>query len=109
MMAGAIFTPPDIINGLFELVGAGFTWRNAWQLRIDHEIRGVYWPTSLFFAAWGLWNLVYYPELGQWASFSAGVVLVAGNIAWVTQAMLLRIHAKQTKESRSTGDKGDAA
>lgn len=109
MMAGAIFTPPDLINGLFELVGAGFTWRNAWQLRIDHEIRGVYWPTSLFFAAWGLWNLVYYPELGQWASFAAGVVLMAGNIAWVTQAILLRTRVKQTRGSRSTGEKGDAA
>jgi len=82
---------PDLINGSIELVGAIFSWRNAWQLRLDREIRGVYWPTSLFFAAWGLWNLYYYPALGQWASFSAGLVLVAGNVAWVAMAIRLKI------------------
>lgn len=86
-MASSPINTPDLINGLFELVGAGFTWRNAWQLRTDREIRGVYWPTSLFFAAWGLWNLVYYPALGQWISFTAGVVLVSGNVAWVVMAI----------------------
>jgi len=73
----------DIINGLFELLGAFFTWRNFVQLLRDREIRGVYWPMTAFFAAWGLWNLYYYPSLGQWFSFTAGVVLCAGNAAWV--------------------------
>ena len=53
MMTSALISTPNLINGLFKLVGAAFTWRNAWQLRTDREIRGVYWPTSLFFAAWG--------------------------------------------------------
>jgi polyferredoxin len=82
---------PDLINGGFELIGAFFTWRNAWQLRKDREIKGVYWPTTLFFAAWGLWNLVYYPTLQQWASFIGGVALVAGNLAWVVMAVRLQI------------------
>lgn len=82
---------PDLINGSFELIGAFFTWRNAWQLRKDREIKGVYWPTTLFFAAWGLWNLVYYPALQQWASFIGGVALVAGNLAWVVMAVRLQI------------------
>ena len=88
---------PDIINGLFELVGAAFTWRNALQLRTDGEIRGVYWPTSAFFAAWGLWNLIYYPSLGQWASFAGGVVLVSGNVAWVVMAVRLQRKIGVTK------------
>lgn len=81
---------PDLINGSFELVGAYFTWRNWMQLRQDRTIAGVYWPTTAFFAAWGLWNLVYYPALGQWASFIGGMVLVAGNVAWVALAMHLQ-------------------
>jgi hypothetical protein len=81
---------PDLINGSFEVIGAIFTWRNAVQLRRDGEIRGVYWPTSAFFTAWGLWNLVYYPALGQWFSFWGGVLLVSGNVAWVAMAMRLK-------------------
>ena len=92
-MTSALISTPNLINGLFKLVGAAFTWRNAWQLHTDREIRGVYWPTSLFFAAWGLWNLVYYPALGQWASFTCGVVLVSGNVAWV--AMAVRLQRKE--------------
>lgn len=88
---------PDLINGSFELVGAWFTWRNYVQLRRDRVLRGVYWPTSAFFAAWGLWNLVYYPALGQWFSFMGGVLLVAGNVAWVAMAVQLQLATRSTQ------------
>jgi len=81
---------PDLINGSFELVGAYFTWRNWLQLRRDRTIAGVYWPTTAFFAAWGMWNLIYYPALGQWASFIGGVALVAGNVAWVVLVLTVK-------------------
>lgn len=83
---------PDLINGLFELAGAGFTWRNAVQLLRDRELRGVYWPTSAFFSTWGVWNLAYYPALGQWLSFAGGVLLVSGNLAWVALAVRIRFY-----------------
>lgn len=91
---------PDLINGGFELIGAIFTWRNAWQLRNDREIKGVYWPTTLFFAAWGVWNLFYYPALQQWASFVGGVALVAGNLAWVAMAIRLQLQDMRTTQWR---------
>lgn len=75
----------DLVNGLFEAGGAYCTWRNAWQLHKDREIKGVYWPLTAFFTAWGVWNLWYYPALGQWFSFYAGIVLVTGNLLWVAQ------------------------
>ena len=81
---------PDLINGGFELVGAFFTWRNYLQLRRDRRCAGVYWPATAFFAAWGLWNLLFYPALAQWASFAGGVALVAGNVAWVGLALKLQ-------------------
>ncbi len=62
---------PDIINGLFELVGSYFTWMNAWVLWRAKVIAGVYWQTTLFFTLWGVWNLIYYPMLDQWFSFYA--------------------------------------
>lgn len=82
----------DLINGLFELFGAYFTWRNAWQLHLDRSIKGVYWPTTVFFTLWGGWNLIYYPALQQWASFIGGIALVAGNVIWV--ALAIRIHVQ---------------
>lgn len=89
---------PDLINGGFELIGAYFTWRNFVQLRRDRHLAGVYWPTTAFFAAWGLWNLIYYPALGQWASFAGGVLLVAGNVAWVALAIRL-LHEAEPVET----------
>jgi len=80
----------DIINAAFELVGAFIVWMNVWKLYQDSEIKGIYWPTFAFFAAWGLWNLYYYPSLGQWLSFGAGVLLVSGNIAWIAVAFKLK-------------------
>lgn len=73
----------DALNAIFELTGALFVWGNVVRLRRDREVRGVYWPTMGFFAAWGFWNLWYYPSLDQWFSFAAGLLLVAGNTAWV--------------------------
>lgn len=81
---------PDVGNACFEAVGALFTWRNALQLHRDKQVRGVYWPITAFFALWGLWNLYYYPAIGQRWSFYAGVVLVAGNVIWVAQAIRYR-------------------
>lgn len=80
----------DFINGAFELCGALFTWRNAYQLYLDKQVRGVYWPFYGFLVAWGFWNLYYYPSLGQWFSTAAGVVLVAGNMAWLGLALSYR-------------------
>jgi hypothetical protein len=79
---------PDHINAAFELFGAVFTWRNALQLHRDKQIKGVYWPITAFFAAWGVWNLYYYPAIGQMLSFYAGMILVLGNIIWVVQAVM---------------------
>lgn len=81
----------DIVNGMFELLGAFFTWMNAYRLHRDRHIAGVYWPATAFFTAWGLWNLFYYPALGQWFSFFGGLLLVMGSAAWLVQLGLLHL------------------
>jgi hypothetical protein len=77
----------DGINGCFELVGAVVCWLNVRQLYRDKKLQGVVWQVQGFFLAWGVWNLFYYPSLGQWASFWGGVMLVVGNGTWVVLAM----------------------
>lgn len=77
----------DLINGLFEGLGAILCWFNVTRLRKDKEVKGVSWAVQAFFSLWGIWNLYYYPSLGQWASFWGGVGLVSGNATWVILAI----------------------
>lgn len=81
---------PDLINGLFELVMGVMQWFNVQRLIKDREIKGVSWPIWFFISAWGLWNLFYYPHLGQMLSFWGGVLLVLANITWVSLACYYR-------------------
>lgn len=78
---------PDHINGLFECLGGVLVWRNVHLLHRDKEVKGVSLLPTLFFFLWGLWNLIFYPALGQWWSFWGGVVLVAANCVWWCQML----------------------
>lgn len=73
----------DFINGLFEAVGSCFTWMNVVHVWKDKGYAGLYLPAIVFFMSWGLWNLFYYPHLGQWWSFAGAVSLVLANVCWV--------------------------
>lgn len=79
----------DAGNALFEAVGAVLTWMNFVRLRRDRIVLGVYWPVTAFFAAWGVWNLFYYPSVGHYWSAAIGAVLCTGNVAWVVLALKL--------------------
>jgi hypothetical protein len=76
----------DIINGSFELVGGVASWINVYKLYQDKAVRGVYWPAMFFFAAWGFWNMYYYPTLDQTFSFIGGAFMSLANAAWVILA-----------------------
>ena len=74
----------DLVNGSFEGIGAVCCWGNVRAYARERIVKGVYWPATLFFCVWGIWNCLYYPSLGQWFSTASGAVLTAGNIVWVT-------------------------
>jgi hypothetical protein len=86
-----------MINGFFELVGSVFVWINVYKIYIDKEVKGMYWPLSIFFGVWGFWNLYYYPFLDQWVSFWAGIVMAGGNVAWVWLAYYYMSYMKGKK------------
>jgi hypothetical protein len=78
---------PDLINAAFEL-GAGVAQLiNCGRLYKDKEVKGVNVSVTAFFGAWGLWNLYYYPFLGQFFSFGAGILICLANFAWVGLAI----------------------
>ena len=82
---------PDIINGLFEMLGGVSLLKNVGQLYADKQSKGVHWSPTLFFAAWGVWNLYYYPHLNQTFSFIGGLFIVTANVVWFVMMMYYKL------------------
>ena len=74
---------PDAINGLFEFIGALLVINSIRVLLYDRAVQGVSVFSCCAFSTWGVWNLFYYPYLGQWLSFAGGACLCAANLTWV--------------------------
>lgn len=70
----------DFINSLFEFGLAAMLCLNIRQLLRDKEVKGFHWAPLAFVTVWGLWNIFYYPSLGQWWSAGAGVLVLLCNI-----------------------------
>ncbi len=73
----------DLINGSFEIFGGIAMAGNVLRLHKDKQTRGVNGLVQAFFTSWGLWNLYYYPQLGQWVSFAGGLTLVIANAFYI--------------------------
>ena len=74
----------DLINGLFELGGAAAVATSVLQLSKDKHYAGMSPWNIIFFQAWGLWNLYFYPQLNQPFSFIGGAALAAANAAYLS-------------------------
>lgn len=80
---------PDLINGAFEATGAAMLALNVGRLWRDRTVAGVHLAPTAFFTGWGLWNLFYYPSLGQWASFAGGCAIAVMNAVWLASALIV--------------------
>lgn len=85
----------DHINAFFEMVGGILLALNVRRLVADKHVAGVSVFPSLFYAAWGLWNMYYYPSLGQMASFVAGFLTTGANLVWCTLFFYYRAKQRQ--------------
>jgi hypothetical protein len=70
------------VNALFELFAAVFVFVSVVKCYRDGSTKGVSLWTPGFFAMWGLWNLWYYPAVGDMLSFYAGMGVAAANLSW---------------------------
>jgi len=69
----------DMINGGFELGLSILVWLNIRRVILDKSVKGVSIIVNVFVTMWGLWNLFYYPHLGQVFSYLCGVGVFIGN------------------------------
>jgi hypothetical protein len=83
-------TIPDTINGTFESFGGLMILNHCRAVLKDKTVRGVSIISTVFFTGWGVWNLYFYPSLGQWMSFTGGLVIVAANTFWIGLMMRYR-------------------
>lgn len=73
----------DAANGFLEALGGLLILNHCRVALRDRAVAGVSAASVAVFTAWGLWNLYYYPSLGQWYSFAGGLVPVVANALWV--------------------------
>jgi hypothetical protein len=76
---------PDMINALFELVGGILITLSIRKLYRTKSAAGVHWAPVSFFTSWGVWNVFFYPMVGQWYSFYAGITVMSVNFVWLSQ------------------------
>jgi hypothetical protein len=73
----------DLINGLFELFGSFFILNHCRLLYKAKVVHGVSVISTVYFAAWGFWNLFFYPSLNQWFSTAGGIAIMLTNSLWI--------------------------
>jgi hypothetical protein len=93
MLAYILLHLPDLINGSFECFGGFFIVLNIFTLLKDKQVKGIHWGSTIFFTSWGLWNVWYYPFLGQYISFFGGMFICFANVIW----LCLRIYYSRKK------------
>lgn len=86
---------PDLVNAAFEALGGFIILLNVRRILKDRLVRGADWRVMAFFTAWGLWNLYYYPHLGQWWSFAAGTWIAVVNAVYLA-LMVHFVHKEKT-------------
>jgi membrane protein YdbS with pleckstrin-like domain len=78
-----MITAPDFINAAFEALASVFVLNHARMLWKSRQGFSVSILSTIFFAIWGMWNVWYYPHLGQWFSFWAGIAVMISNFIWI--------------------------
>lgn len=94
-------TIPDLVNGTFEASAGVFVLNHCRCVIRDRQVKGVSILSTVFFTAWGVWNLWFYPWLGQWMSFFGGLFVVSANTFWV---VLMLMYRNRGKEGNHDGD-----
>jgi len=73
----------DLINGLFEFGGALVILKSCYLCFKEKMVHGVSVLATSWFLAWSIYNLFFYPSLGQNFSFIAACLVVFSQTLYV--------------------------
>lgn len=76
----------DAVNAVFEGTGTVLAWLNVRRLMRDRSVRGVNWQATIFWAAWGVWNILFYIATGLFISLVATSGLTLAYLVWIVLA-----------------------
>jgi len=88
---------PDQINAAFELLASIFILNHCRVLYRDKCAKGVSILSSVFFSAWGFWNIYFYPALDQHFSMYAGLCVVVSNSFYIAMMTYYNHISRQDK------------
>jgi hypothetical protein len=74
----------DMGNATFQALNVACILRNIHALWRDREVKGVRASNTIFFLAWGFWNVWFYAHNGFWWSWTAGLMVITANCFWLT-------------------------
>jgi hypothetical protein len=74
---------PDLVNGSLEVACSVMLWFDVRALVRDRSVQGVSLLARFFFWGWSIWNLWWYPHLGQTLSFAGAVAVMLPQTIWV--------------------------
>ena len=77
----------DLTNAFFEVIGFFLICVSVRDIRKSKGYAGISLAQICFYCSWGLWNVVYYPKIGQTYSFFAGILVLIANATWVAHAI----------------------
>lgn len=80
----------DLINSGFEASAGFFVLNHCRVLMREKAVRGLSVVSIIFFSMWGIWNIVYYPSLGQWFSFCGGIFVTTANMIYTMMILYYR-------------------
>jgi hypothetical protein len=59
---------------------------------------------NLYFTAWGIWNVFYFPHLHQFWSFGAEMCICTANILWIVLTLYYKHKEKiRTQDVETVG------
>ena len=77
----------DKSNGIISIIGGIFLAINCIQLYKDKKVQGTTIIAAAFFALWSIWNLYFFYNLEQWASFIGSFANATANVTWISMAI----------------------
>ena len=83
----------DIINCGFEAFASVAILNHCRVLNQQKKVSGTSVVSVVFFTAWGIWNMYYYPMLGQTFSAIAGGLVCLANFTYVMLLLKYRKNA----------------
>lgn len=76
---------PDLINGIFGVLGGLFIALSIAKLHQEKTVRGVSIVHVAFFTSWSWYHVYFFTTVNLWWSWAGAVGMMTANTIWLCQ------------------------